>query len=107
MKNSQWLALASITSVLLSSACDADDSTAPGKCRALARTFCEVLVECGLADETDLPVCRRDVEQEAECDDAVRVEHDYGRCMNELEEAECRMATELPDSCRQVIGVRE
>ena len=100
--------LLSAVAVLALVACDESHHTPAAKCRALARQVCEALVDCGLADESDMAECTGDVESDAQCDDAIRVERSYSECLDDIaSRAQCAAWPDLPASCEEVIGVVE
>lgn len=103
---------AALALVVVAAACGGDEDGGKGsakdKCRTFARRACEFLVTCDLADKSDLDECRKDVEDEASCDDAVRVSKSYDECLGDLkDEDECTDDADIPSSCRGVILVDE
>lgn len=100
--------LLSAVAVLALVACDDSHHTPPAKCRALARHVCEALIDCGLADVSDMAECMGDVEADAQCDDAIRVEPSYDDCLDDVASAaQCAAWPDLPASCEEVISVLE
>lgn len=95
--------------MLLSVGCgDEEAGGAPAKCRTLARHICEALIDCGLADESDLGECMSDVAADAACDDAIGVERSYAMCLDDVASfAQCDEWPSLPGTCREVIQVRK
>lgn len=101
--------------ILLSSACalwmlagcdDEGSNSAPAKCRTLARQVCEALIDCELADESDLAECIDDVAADAECADAVEIDRGYARCLDDVASAaQCDEWPSLPASCVEIVKV--
>ena len=87
----------------IAAGCGGDEEDAKDKCRAFAQRACEVAVSCGEYDKNEMDDCRKSFEDDARCDDAVRVSKSYDECMDALEEGACT----YPDSCLKVILVEK
>lgn len=106
MKSGVLLSVIALTSLVV--ACDDEGATAPAKCRSLAKQVCESIIDCGLAEESDLAVCTADVAENMGCHDAVGIERDYNTCMDDVvRQDQCFDWPEMPTSCSGVILVDE
>ena len=88
--------------IALATACgdDGGGSSAPKKCRALLKAFCEKAADCDLIESSDVDDCVDDADAEVECDEVKEVPDNYEDCLEDVEEAECSEDIEsLLDDC--------
>jgi hypothetical protein len=120
----QFRSFALVSFSLFALACGGDDpEKVQDKCETLVTTYCDRVVSCaddadllnGAVDANDLrDECESFLEDNAHCEDAIRVSKDYGECIREskvnscaainesllmYEEVEPRYLSVLPDSC--------
>lgn len=82
------------------------DPEAEKKCEDLIEKFCSKIDSCSLF--TSKADCISAVKTSINCGKAVDVSDDYDRCMKEIDELTCSVATtSLPASCHGVIKVEE
>lgn len=98
----------------LAAGCD-DANDAKKKCESLVATICDRVAAC--VEDDELPSsfspsnfrCEQEIAEAVQCDDAVSVGKNFGRCVDDASELECTdIASDdpLPSSCTGVILVQ-